>query len=183
MPALSTSTTSHEFPRFLEFPFEIREYIWEYAIAQPRVIQVQVSESEHCRAGHSWFSYKDNNPPALLSVCTESRKVAHAIYSNLNPTYFRPERDILRFMGWEALGMHALYVLCMRPHEIGPFIHTTYSKEAQGACWLFEEQEEIRPTKKADERISFTHVFRQRGPFSSDKGHTLTVHPMYRTRL
>jgi hypothetical protein len=146
------------------------------------VIRVQVSEREHCGAGHIGFSYKDNNLPALLSVCTESRTVAYAIYLNLKATYFCPERDTLRFVGIEALFRHAVYVLHIRPHDISPFIHTIYSKEAQGAWWSSEE-EEVRPTKEDGECISFTHVFRQRGTLRCDKGYKLTVYPKFIAKL
>lgn len=189
MRGLSTSSTSHGFPRFLKLPREIRQHIWKYAIAHPRLIQVQVTKRAYGGVHCIRFSYKGNEPPALLAVCTESRELAYPIYSNLKPRYIHRERDILGFVGWEELGIYALYELHLRPVDIARFIYNTCEAEAQGASWSQEKQKNKRewkqwekpgdfvPTRKGDMRILITRAFGR--VFKSIHGYQIRTHPNY----
>lgn len=86
------------FPQFSELPFELRTQIWQYAVAQPRIVEihkvvVKITLQEPTRnPPFPWdwppkdiirhYRSKTRDPP-LLSTCHESREIAVPIYKKV----------------------------------------------------------------------------------------------------
>jgi hypothetical protein len=71
-----------EFKLFIALPFELRIKIWKHTFPEPRVVPVRYNRSAK--------QYTSNEaPPAILSVCSESRSIFLETYTKLilSPKY------------------------------------------------------------------------------------------------
>ncbi|KUJ17297.1 uncharacterized protein LY89DRAFT_50283 [Mollisia scopiformis] len=82
---------AYTFPRFCDLPPEIQEKIWSIAARtrEPRILQLENWGWEDCNEGSSRITYdlgwNGAEPvPAVLHVCSTSRKVALKVYSLLH---------------------------------------------------------------------------------------------------
>jgi hypothetical protein len=97
--ALQDQLQQQSFPRFAEFPTEIRLLIWHFASLTERVVELQWSEKQ--------FGFRNcaaPRPPAVLHACRDARKEAlnilqpyFSMKGHRNPIYIDPMNDILFF--------------------------------------------------------------------------------------
>ncbi|KAH7357156.1 hypothetical protein BKA65DRAFT_423996 [Rhexocercosporidium sp. MPI-PUGE-AT-0058] len=104
--AVSDGTTAPlsergEFKVFPKLPLELRNMVWKEAARVPQLVKIGLNPSAHRYIGEVVNFTK---PPALLHVCTESRRVAlpeyevaFAKWSTGDGIYFNFERDAISF--------------------------------------------------------------------------------------
>ncbi|TAQ88921.1 hypothetical protein B7494_g2757 [Chlorociboria aeruginascens] len=82
MDNTATMSACNEFHRFPSLPSEIRLQIWRIALSIPRDVHI-------FNSGDTFSTFSHDQPPALLSICSESRREALKIYK----LFFSPKSE------------------------------------------------------------------------------------------
>jgi hypothetical protein len=115
-------------PKFSKLPLELREKIWKYAVAEPRVVAVYVwkcKENERLSPDKTVRLKTKSVIPPMLHTCQESRRIALQSYKPVfheflreYPVYFNFDQDILYFNDALAFGEACAGVLA-DTYELG----------------------------------------------------------------
>lgn len=79
----TTTTPPHDFPLFSKLPTELRVMIWREVLPGPRLVEAnfQFEDNVYRFGSAPMYCMSRTSPPALLSVCYESREEALKKYS------------------------------------------------------------------------------------------------------
>jgi len=92
---LTTASMAGGFPQFGEFPFDIRQMIWEQLIIkEPRVLPIRRNGKYGKEAGTQGWEFPFARNPVLLHINQESRAVALRKYTLLFPEPCRIDKNL-----------------------------------------------------------------------------------------
>ncbi|OWP02327.1 hypothetical protein B2J93_3115 [Marssonina coronariae] len=111
-----------EFKLFPTLPLELREMIWKFADAGPKIVTIYIKErgAEDALVTGNFLVAASYKIPEVLHTNREARRVAkgvidYAFGKNLgNPVYFDWSRDALVFRTWGAMA-HFYQLSCLDP--------------------------------------------------------------------
>lgn len=87
LKSTQSPTSTDTFTLFPLLPPEIRLKIWQTIAAEPQTVELSCTPSSSYLPNGRWFSH--SKPPAIFSICSESRAVALAQYTILT---FSPDQ-------------------------------------------------------------------------------------------